>query len=315
MNPLPLLFMGSPNVAVTVLEGLVNAGHRVLAAVTQPDKPAGRGQQLQPPPVKTFAEARGIPVLQPTQLKQNQDLIDRLRAYEAQAVVVAAYGRIIPREILEMTPWGCLNVHFSLLPKYRGASCVASAILHGEKETGVTIMRVVDKLDAGPLLLQEKTPIGPEDTTGEVEAKLAPLGLSLLLKTLEELDAGRLKAREQNETEATYAPLIQKEEGRIDWNKSAPKIKDQIRAFLPWPVAFTHVDKTRVKVYASKISEKAAKGKPGEILEISPDGLLVACGEGCLLLTEVQPESKKRMSASDFARGQSSQIKLGKVLE
>src|SRR4030095_11654669 len=210
MSAIPLLFMGSPDTAVTVLKALLDAGHDVRAVVTQPDKPAGRGKQLTPPPVKIFAESQGIKVLQPTQLKEPSFEND-VRRFEPKAVAVAAYGRLIPKTVLDLPPWGCLNVHFSLLPKYRGASCVAAAILNGEKETGVTIMKIVEKLDAGPIFLQEKTEIGPEETTEELERRLSVTGARLLLEALERLDAGTLGSREQDESQMIYAPLLQKD--------------------------------------------------------------------------------------------------------
>jgi len=304
----PIIFMGSPAVAVTILEALLQAGHDIRAVVTQPDKPSGRGQKLSPPPVKAFAAARGLEVLQPLKVK-TPEFAEALRRYEAQVLVVAAYGRILSQEILDVTPHP-LNVHFSLLPQYRGASCVASAILNDEKETGVTIMRVVEALDAGPILSQERLEIRDEDTTESLEAKLATMGGELLVRTLERLDT--LPGKPQEEAQATYAPLLKKEDGLIDWAQSARRIFNQVRAFQPWPVAHTRIDNQRLRIYGAKMSEAA--GPAGAICSLSDAGIEVACGQGSLLLTEIQPEGKNRMSARDFLNGLGRKLKTGQTL-
>lgn len=309
MPKLPIIFMGSPAVAVTLLEALLQAGHEIRAVVTQPDKPSGRGQKLSPPPVKAFAEARGLEVLQPLKVK-TPEFAEALRRYDAQVLVVAAYGRILSQEILDVTPHP-LNVHFSLLPKYRGASCVASALLNDEKETGVTIMRVVEALDAGPILSQEALEIHDEDSTGSLEAKLAAMGAKLLVKTLEGLDS--LPGKPQEEALATYAPLLKKEDGLIDWSLSARRIFNQIRAFQPWPVAHTRIDNQRLRIYGAKMSDAA--GLAGTICSLSDSGIEVACGQGSLLLTEIQPEGKNRMSAKDYLNGLGRNLKAGQKLQ
>jgi len=319
MKPLPLLFMGSPHIAVTLLGDLLRAGHEIRGVITQPDKPAGRGQNLHPPPVKEFAIAQGLTVFQPSRLK-DPDLFENLKRLSPQAIIVAAYGKLIPNEMLAMTPWGCLNLHFSLLPKYRGASCVASAIRNGESHTGVTIMRIIEKLDAGPILLQEKVEIEPEETTGALEERLAKIGSELMQKALEKLDQGDLAEREQDESLVSFAPLIHKDEGHIDWKLPAQKNHDLIRAFQPWPAAFTYLDKRRIKVHGSKIvpppsENRNQKAGPGEVIKLSESGIEVACGSGQLLLTEVQPENKRRMKAWDFIQGHHHLLQVGKSFE
>ncbi len=318
MSRAPLLFMGSPEVAVIVLRALLEAGYLIPAVITQPDKPAGRGQKLTPPPVKVYAESKGIQVLQPTQLRDPL-FLEQLKSYQPQTIVVAAYGRIIPNEILEFPSLGCVNVHFSLLPKYRGASCVVSAILNGDKEIGVTVMKVVQKLDAGPILGQSKIPLLSTETTGEVESKLAHLGGELLIQTLQALEQNSIKAIEQDEALVTYAPLLKKEEAKIDWSLSAEKINRLIHAMNPWPIGYTFVDKKRLKVYdgceKSDWSDKSDRSdRPGTILQISKEGIEVACGIGTLLLKEVQLEGKKRMQAYELSQGERS-LQPGKVLE
>jgi len=318
MSPLPLIFMGSPQVAVTVLEGLMKAGHEIRAVVTQPDKPAGRGQHLHPPPVKEFAVRHSLQVFQPVKMK-DPSLFENLKALEPRAFIVAAYGKFIPNEILMIAPAGCLNVHFSLLLKYRGASCVASAIRNGEKETGVTIMRISEKLDAGPILKQKEVAIAPDETAGELEQRLGPLGTQLMIQVLEDLEKGKIQESKQDEARATYAPLIKKEEGRIDWSLPAQKIHNLIRAFNPWPAAFTHIDKTRLKVYGARLERSQESGvrsqEVGKITNLRPDGISVVCGEGRLLISEVQPESKRRMSAWEFAHGHQTLVKIGQRFE
>jgi methionyl-tRNA formyltransferase len=318
MKPIPLLFMGSPQVAVAILEELIQAGHEIRAVITQPDKPAGRGQHLAPPPVKVFAESHHLTVFQPTTLKDPK-LIDALKSLKPQAIVIVAYGKLIPPEIISLPPWGCINVHFSLLPKYRGASCIATAIRNEEKETGVTIMRINEKLDAGPILKQQKVMIDPEETTESLEKRLTQVGGKLLLETLAELERNSLIPYEQDETQTTYAPLLKKEDGRIDWNASAEQIHNLIRAMIPWPVAYTFVDKNRIKVYGAKIakevrSEKLEEKNPGQIIGLSDAGIEVVCGSGRILLTEIQPESKRRMNAKDFIQGHRNLLKVGTIL-
>lgn len=317
MTPIPLIFMGSPQVAVTILEALIQAGHEICAVVTQTDKAAGRGQKLTPPPVKIFAEKNHLKILQAHKIKA-PEFVEELKSFGAKALIVAAYGKILSQEILDLTPHP-LNVHFSLLPKYRGASCVASALLNDEKETGVTIMRIVKELDAGPILSQEKLSIGEEDNTESLESKLASLGGKLLIKTLEQIET--IQPREQNAVEASYAPLLKKEEARINWSKSARFIFNQIRAYNPWPLAYTLIDNKRLKIYGGKVGaiRESPLQSPGTITNLSDEDIEVACGIGAngrspLLITEVQPEGKNKMSAKDFLNGMGRTLKVGQIL-
>ncbi len=318
MNKLPLIFMGSPQVSVTILEAILQAGHEVKAVVTQPDKAAGRGQKLTAPPVKTFAETRGLKILQPLQVKRSE-FVEELRSLGAKALIVAAYGRILSQEILDITPYP-LNVHFSLLPKYRGASCVASALLNDEKETGVTIMKVVEELDAGPIIAQESLAIKEEDNTGILETKLAQIGGKLLIQVLDQIE--NKTTREQNIKEVSYAPLLKKEDAHIHWSKPARFIFNQIRAYNPWPIAYTLIDNKRLKIYGAnevRCEELGVRSNfpspltphPSLITHVSDQGIEVACGEGSLLITEVQPEGKNRMSAKDFLNGMGRTLKVG----
>ncbi len=311
MSKIPVIFMGSPQVAVTILEALLQAGYEVRAVITQPDKPAGRGQNLSPPPVKVFAEKHQLQVLQPLKVK-TPEFVEELKKFGAQALIVAAYGRILSQEILDVTPHP-LNVHFSLLPKYRGASCVASALLNDEMETGVTVMKVVEALDAGPILSQEKIQIHDEDTTGSLEEKLAQLGGKLLVKTLEQIES--LTPQNQEESQTSYAPLLKKENALINWAQSSRKIFKQIQAFNPWPVAFTRVDKQRLKIYLAEVLEDSSLPvEAGRILNLSDAGIEVACSPGRILIKEVQAEGKNRMKAGDYLKGSGRNLTVGQFL-
>ncbi len=312
MNKIPLIFMGSPAVAVTILQSLLDADYEITAVVTQPDKPAGRGQKLSPPPVKVFAEEKGLKVLQPTKIK-TPEFFEEIKKYPAKALIVAAYGKILPQEILELTPHP-LNVHFSLLPKYRGASCVAQAILNGDAKTGVTIMKVVEKLDAGPILKQISTPIEANETTGLLETRLAKMGANLLLTVLSEIENEKIQYEEQDETKMTYAPLIKKEEAKIDWQNSAEKIYNQVRALNPWPIAYTFVDGKRIKIYAGHVTGNEPSTQPGEIGKITNEGIQITCGQKGFLITEIQLEGKNRMPASEARKGYPNLFTSGKIL-
>ncbi len=307
--------MGSPAVSVTILQGLIHAGHSICGVLTQPDKPAGRGQILTPPPVKAFSEIHSLKIFQPTRLK-DPSLHDELRNLKPDVSVVAAYGRILPSDLLQLAPLGCWNVHFSLLPKYRGSSCVASAISNGDSETGVTIMKVVEELDAGPVLCQERVLIGDDETAGELEERLAHLASPLLNEALSEIESGAIHLMEQNSDDVTLAPLIRKEQAQIDWNQPAAKVSLKVRAMNPWPVAYTFLNGQRLKVFQVNLSSsKSSRSSPGEIVAIHDEGIQVACKEGDLILKEVQPESKKRMQASEYARGSRDGVVVGKKFE
>ncbi len=289
--------MGTPDFAVPSLAALLEAGHEVAAVYTQPDKPKGRGHKLQPPPVKVLAEEKGIPVLQPTTLR-TPEAAETLRAFAPELIVVAAYGKILPPEILRIPPRGCINVHGSLLPKYRGAAPIQWAVLNGEKKTGVTIMQMAEGMDTGDILAVRETEIGEDETSGELFDRLMMLGADLLIETVERLS--EITPVPQDEAEATLAPMIRKEMAQIDWTQSASKIHDLVRGMCPSPTAFCTLGEKRVKVFAVRALPE--NGTPGEIAELHGE-LAVFCGSGAVQLLEIQPENGKRMRGADYARG------------
>lgn len=297
-----ILFMGTPQFAVPSLEALIAAGHTVCGVFSQPDKPVGRHQnQLQPTPVKECALAHGIPVFQPVKLRDGTAL-EQIRALEPQLIVVAAYGRLLPQEILDAPTMGCINVHSSLLPKYRGAAPINWAILNGEKETGVTIMHMAAALDAGDVIAQVRTSIEPNETAPELTARLAELGGKLLVEAVAGIEAGTASRTPQDEKEVTLAPMLSKELSPMDFSRSAQALHDQVRGLLPWPAAVTEVAGIRCKVF--KTVPEQGNGRPGTVMEVGNNGILVACGENSALrLLEIQPDGKKAMSAADFLRG------------
>ncbi|MBC7224705.1 MAG: methionyl-tRNA formyltransferase, partial [Anaerolineae bacterium] len=278
--------------------------HEVLAVVTQPDRPAGRGRVLTPPPVKEVASSQGVPVFQPHALRGNEALLERLRGLAPQVVVVAAFGMLLPPVFLALPPKGCLNVHASLLPRHRGAAPVAGAILAGDRETGVTIMLMDEGLDTGPILSQVRCPIAEEDTTGSLTARLAELGRDLLLETLPRWVAGEITPRPQDEARATYAPALRKADAEMDWSKPAALLAREVRAFNPWPGSYTFWQGRRIKVLRARAVEGAGEGDtPGKVIWVgSLPG--VCTGDGVLLLEEVQPAGKPPMSGAAFCRGQ-----------
>jgi len=294
--------MGTPDFAVPTLQKLAEK-HEVIASYTQPDRPKGRGKQLQPPPVKTMSEKLGIPVYQPRSIKE-EDVLEQLQSMSPEAIIVVAYGQILPEEILHLPPYGCINVHASLLPKYRGAAPIHWAVINGEKETGVTTMLMDKGLDTGDILLQKKINISIEDTVGTVHDKLASLGAELLIETLEGLQNGIVKPKKQDDNFATYVSMLDRQVEKIDWNSSAEKIFNKVRGLNPWPGAYTTLHGKRLKVWKTEISEKDSVFHPGKILDIIPDkGIEVGTKKGKIIITELQPPGKKRMSASAFLRG------------
>lgn len=297
-----VVFLGSGAFAIPSFEALIDAGHDVVALVTQPDREKGRGRSLAPPPLKPVAEARGIPVHQPRRVREPAAL-ERLRALAPELQVVVAYGQILPRSVIEVPPRGTVNVHGSLLPKYRGAAPIQWAIVNGERETGVTTMLIDEGLDTGPTLLSRSLPIGAEETAADLEPRLARLGAEVLVETLNGLGAGTLQPVPQDHARATLAPIIKKEDGRIDWSQPADVLARRVRGFHPWPGTFATWRGQPLKVLRAR-PEAGATATPGEIVETGRDGLLVACGQGTRLrLLEVQPESRRAMSAADFAAG------------
>jgi methionyl-tRNA formyltransferase len=303
-----IVFMGTPESAVPSLQRLLQDGHDIVAVWTQPDKPAGRGDKMHSPPIKDFALAHGLPVEQPPKIK-TQAAQDLFASYEADLAVVVAYGRILPAEFLRAPRRGCINVHFSLLPLYRGAAPANWAIVNGEARTGVTTMFIEEELDSGPILLQRETTIGETETTSELMQRLAVIGADLLNETLAQLDA--LTPRPQHDRDATLAPLLQKSDGAIGWSNPAATIERCIRGFQPWPGAFTHYSSHRLIIWQAALAETIAPDAlPGEVITANGDDLVVKCGgETALRVIEVQPEGRRRMSVRDFLNG--THLKIG----
>lgn len=310
-----VIFMGTPDFSVPVLERLIDDGYSVVAVVTQPDRPKGRKRVLTPPPVKEAALKHNIPVLQPEKISESEQLQEVL-AYKPDLVVTAAFGQLLPNELLDYPTFGCINVHASLLPKYRGGAPIHQAIVDGEKESGITIMYMVEKLDAGDILTQVSVPIEETDHVGSLHDKLSIAGAELLSETIPNLIKGEITPRKQDETQATFASNIKREQERIDWRKAGEAIYNQIRGLHPWPVAFTTLaDGTAMKVWwGEKVSEKA-KGQPGTIISLADDGIIVATGnETAIKITDIQLAGKKRMLAEQFLRGSSGQLEVGMQL-
>jgi methionyl-tRNA formyltransferase len=297
-----VVLLGSGSFAIPSLEALLEAGHDVAAVVTQPDREKGRGRALSPPPLKPAAAVRGLKILQPRRVRE-PETVAALKELAPDVQVVVAYGQILPRSVIDVAPRGTVNVHASLLPRYRGAAPVQWAIVNGETETGVTTMLIDEGLDTGPVLLAQATPIGAEETSDVLEARLAVLGGALLVRTLRGLEAGAIAPRAQDAARATLAPLIKKEDGLIDWSVRAEALARRVRGFHPWPGAHTLIRGRGLRVLRAR-AEADRAGSPGTLLAVERDGLVVASGEGTALrLVEVQPESRKPMPAAAFAAG------------
>lgn len=296
-----ILFMGTPDFAVPSLKALIDAGHDICGVFTQPDRPKNRGMKLLPPPVKECALAHNIPVEQPVKLRDGTALA-RIREWDPELIVVAAYGRILPQDILDEPPMGCINVHSSLLPKYRGAAPINWAILNGEKETGVTIMHMAPEMDTGDIIAQASTEILPNETAQELTARLAELGSQLLCRTVDELTANQAQRIPQDHEKATLAPMLSRELSPLDFHKNAQVLHNQVRGLLPWPAATTQIGGTRCKIFSTRVEIGAAT--PGTVVRADKDGIFVACGEGSLLcILELQPDGGKRMKSADYLRG------------
>jgi methionyl-tRNA formyltransferase len=305
MSSLRIIFMGTPELACASLQALIDAdATQVVAVVTQPDRPKARDLKLLPSPVKELALKAGLAVLQPERAR-NEAFIQQLRELRPDLIAVAAYGQILPEDILNLPPHGCLNVHTSLLPKYRGAAPIQWSILNDDAETGVTIMKMDAGLDTGDILTQEMTVIQPEDNSGTLHDRLAKIGAALLVKTIPDYVSGKIAPQPQNNAEASYAPKIKKQDGRIDWTKSARFIWNRVRGFTPWPGTFTELrgeSPARIlKIWQASVSD--GSGTPGEILRADKTGILVACGEGALQIHTLQREGGKRLAAQDFLAG------------
>ncbi|HFQ81635.1 MAG TPA: methionyl-tRNA formyltransferase [Desulfobacterales bacterium] len=297
-----IVFMGTPDFAVPALRALLQRGEQVVAVVTQPDRRQGRGRKLSPPPVKELALAAGIPVLQPEKIKGV--LVDLLRPLRPDLIIVAAYGRILPPDVLELPPRGCINIHGSLLPKLRGAAPIQRAILNGDTETGITTMLMAAGLDTGDILLSAALPISADDTSGTLFTAMADLGAGLLTDTLDALEAGTLTPRPQDDSLATLAPPLLKEEAVIDWQLTAAAVSCLIRGLDPWPLAYTRLGDKRLRLFRPWVI-KGQSAPPGTIIAADKSGLLVACGSDALLIKEVQADGGKRMPVASFIQGRS----------
>jgi methionyl-tRNA formyltransferase len=301
-----LAFMGTPVFAVPGLQRLIAAGYDIRIVITQPDRPKGRGRSLVAPPIKVLAEQHQIPVLQPEKVRA-PEVQQRLREIAPDAIVVIAYGQILPESILQIPRLGCINVHASLLPKYRGAAPIQWAIVRGERQTGVTIMLMDKGMDTGAMLLQRAIPIEPDDTTETLQPKLAQLGADLLCETLSGIESGAILPVPQDHAAATYAPLLKKTDGLIQWQESAARIYDQVRGFFPWPGAHTFFQGKLVKLLKVTIApaaEREGRAAPGTVVAVDQSiGPLIATGDGVLRILEIQPENKPAMLCRDFCRG------------
>lgn len=298
-----ILFMGTPDFAVPSLEALVAAGHRVVGVFSQPDKPKNRGMKLLPTPVKVCAQAHAIPVFQPAKL-QDGTALETIRQLAPDLIVVAAYGRILPQEILDYPRLGCINVHSSLLPKYRGSAPIHWAILNGDRETGVTIMHMALALDAGDIIAQRATPIDPDETVETLHDRLAQLGAELLVETVDKLAQGTATRTAQEENQVTQAPMLSRALSPMDWTRPARALHDQVRGLIPWPAAVTELGGTRCKIFATTVLEETTGKAPGSILSADKKGLKVACGGGTVLRIDIlQADGGKRMAAADYLRG------------
>ena len=274
----------------------------IVGVVTQPDRPAGRGQKTVPSAVRILAESRGIPIAAPAKIR-DPDFLKTLQDWKPQLIVVVAYGRILPASILQLPPQGCVNVHYSLLPKYRGAAPVAWSIINGEANTGVTTMQLVEKMDAGPIYFQEQVTIAADETAGSLQSKLVPIGARLLLETICALKEERLVPRTQDEAHVSLAPMIKKEDGLIDWRQPAIDIERRVRGFNPWPSAHTYRGGKLLKIHQARVVTACNEGAPGEVVRADSEAFWVATGSGILSLQEVQLEGKRRLSGVDFIRG------------
>lgn len=300
MPKLRLVFMGTPEFACPSLGRLIERGDDILAVVTQPDRPKGRGQQLTPPPVKVLAAEHGIMVMQPARVRL-PEFVEILRALDPDLIIVVAFGQILPKALLEIPRYGCINVHASLLPRYRGAAPINWCIMNGETETGVTTMLMDVGLDTGDMLVKKAVTIDPDEDSCSLHDRLALVGADLLAETIELLLDGKLKPQKQDDSLFCYAPMLRKEDGIIDWGNPAGTVKNRIRGTTPWPGAYTFLDGTTLKVYRCNVAQ--GSGLPGTVLQAGKTGIEVACGSGSVILEEVQMEGRKRLGAAEFLAG------------
>jgi methionyl-tRNA formyltransferase len=297
-----IVFFGTPSFALPPLKALIQGPDEVVAVVTQPDREKGRGRKVIASPVKELALQKGLPILQPEKAKE-VSFQEKLKSLGTDLFVVAAYGQILPKTILSLPKYGAINIHASLLPRYRGSAPIAWAILNGEKETGITTMLMDEGLDTGDILLQSEIPIHEDETTETLQDRLASLGAQLLSETLGKIKTGEIHSKPQDHSKATYAPMLKKEDGRIDWRKEANEIDRQVRAFHPWPGAYTEWQGQVLKIYKGEVREGKVAGKVGTVLWVGTDFIEIETGKGSYLLKEVQLEGKRRMSLRDFLLG------------
>ena len=307
-----VIFMGTPDFAVGTLEAILAAGHEVVGVFTQPDKPKGRGKNMQFPPVKETALAHGLPVYQPEKIRE-ASFVDTLRKMEPEVIVVVAFGQILTKEILDMPKYGCINVHASLLPKYRGSAPIQWAVINGEKESGVTTMLMNEGIDTGDMLKKAVVPLDEKETGGSLFDKLADEGAKLLVETLKDLEQGTITRTPQQEEEATHVKMLDKKMGLIDFSKSAVEIERLIRGLNPWPSAYTGYKGKTLKIWDADVVDKEMDGEVGQVVEVSKHELFIKTGKGLLSLQEVQLEGKKRMDIDAFLRGNA--VEVGTKLE
>ncbi len=306
-----IVFMGTPDLAATVLDKLIQSEHQILAAVTQPDRPKGRGKSVQYTPVKELALRHNIPVFQPHKVRE-EEFLAILKELNPDVIVVAAFGQIVPKTILDLPKYGCINVHASLLPKYRGSAPIQWCILNGEEKTGITIMHMDAGIDTGDMIMKEELVIDPKETAGSLHDKLAVCGGELIVKALSAIEKGTAKREKQIEADMTYVKMLDKALGRIDFNKSAVEIERMVRGLNPWPSAYTMLDNRTLKIWDADVLEEETEGKAGEIVSIQKDSIIIKTGKGNLALREIQLEGKKRMTVEDFLRGYT--ISVGTLL-
>ena len=306
-----IIFMGTPEFATPAIDSLIDAGHEIAAVFSQPDKPKGRGYSMTPPPVKVKAMEHNIPVYQPKSMRDGEAL-KIFREIKPDVGVVIAYGKILPQEILDSPKYGCINVHASLLPKYRGAAPIQWSVIDGEPKTGVTTMQMDAGLDTGDMLLRSETEIQPDETAGELHDRLSAMGAELIVRTLDALAKGELRPEKQDDSQSCYAKMLTKELCAVDWSRSAREIHNRIRGLSPWPVATAVLEGKKLKIHRSAVSDmEAPEAECGEIISFDP--LTVKCGSGAVELLEIQAEGKKRMFSADYLRGH--KIDLGTILQ
>lgn len=295
-----IIFMGTPEFACPTLQTLIDRKENIIATFTQPDRPRGRGQKMQPPPVKELALAHNIPVFQPNRVR-TPEVIEQIRQLKPDLIVVVAFGQILPKDLLEVPPVGCVNVHASLLPKYRGAAPLNWCIVNGEQETGVTTMLMDVGLDTGPMLLKASLPIDPDEGIQSLHDRMSVVGAELLSKTIDGLKQGSITPQEQDDSQSSYAPLLKKEHGLVDWQRTATEIHNQVRGLSIWPGVVTQLDGVQIKLHRTAVADGI--GQPGTVINSGKDGIKVACGQGSLIIKELQSAGSKRMEAASFLAG------------